>query len=58
MVPKKGKSKPKVEPTPEQVEDMGEAMAAASLYALYKQAIDMFRASVLVNATTAYRDLV
>ena len=58
MAPKKGKSKPKVEPTPEQVENMGEAMSAASLYALYKQAIDRFRASVLVNPATAYRDLV
>ena len=58
MAPKKGKSKPKVDPTPEQVEEMGEAMSAASLYALYKKAIDRFRASVLVNSATAYRDLV
>ena len=55
---KERESKPKVEPTPEQVEEMGEAMSAASLYALYKQAIDRFRASVLVNPATAYRDLV
>ena len=58
MVPKKGKSKPKVDPTPEQVEAMGKAMSDASLYALYKKAIDRFRASVVVNPATAYRDLV
>ena len=56
MAPKKGKSKPKVESTPDQVENMGEAMSAASLYALYKQ--DKFRASVLVNPAVAYRDQV
>ena len=58
MAPKKGKSKPKVDPTPKHVEAMGEAMSAASLYALYKKAIDRFRASVVVNAATVYRDLV
>ena len=58
MAPKKGKSNPKVNPTPEQMEAMGDTMSAASLYALYKQAIDRFRASVLVNSARAYRDLV